>query len=1012
MNESALNALINLFAIFSTKGGKNYEEAKGILQEYLIIRLGIRNPEEYLSLFYEIFDLYSFDASLLTNEKTQELVTRICTQVKSKIHQSDQVIILLHFLELAMDDLIEMDESLYKTAADIFEIEERDFKLFKTFIFCENPEDLNEKGFLLVNNQPDSKSENLLHLQKDDLNGNLLVFHLPESKQFLFKYYGTDALLYEGQSIRKNHFYIFNQGGIIRGQLKTNIYYTEVAGIFFDYQSSNPLVFVSDHVTYHFPKTKNGLQEFTFAEKSGQLIAVMGGSGVGKSTLLNILNGTIKPQTGSIRINQFDIHENYDEIEGLIGYIPQDDLVIEELTVYQNVFFNAQLCLNNLSVSEIDKQVNNILKDLDLYEIRDMVVGDPIKKTLSGGQRKRLNTALELIREPAILFVDEPTSGLSSKDSEKIMVLLKQQAQQGRLVIVNIHQPSSFIYKLFDKLWIMDKGGYPIYAGNPIDAIVYFKEIANHIDADSCECSACGNVNPEQVLEIVENQRFDESGKLSQERVFTPEEFYTIYDKKIQQKVDPNQAIPSSELDSRFAKPSRLKQFGIFFKRNFTAKLSNRQYMILNLVQAPVLALVVGFLTKYRVDEGYFFGLNKNFPSFIFMSIVVMLFLGMSLSAEEIIRDRFILKRESFLRLSRLSYLNSKIVFLLIVSLIQSFLFVLVSYWILDIGDLMFRYWMILFVTAVFANLAGLNISAGLDSVVAIYISIPMLIIPQILLCGLIVPFDDIQSKSAKTNVVPIIGDVMVSRWAFEALAVDQFVYNDYTKNYFDIEREMAEYLMKGEVIIPELKAMIGEVSYNLATELKEKETKNSLRIIQSEMKDLESDSLASAFPKVGAFTEKDYTRAIGDEALVYLEDLRGLYKKLYSSAENYKDNLTSDLIDSLGKEELISLKKNHENDALRSLLMNESVRDFVRHANGKLQIRRGPVFQEAQTRIGRAHFYAAEKKVGNYYIPTFTFNILAILLMSLVLYISLYYNWLRKIIESVGNLKKILIKK
>ena len=102
-----------------------------------------------------------------------------------------------------------------------------------------------------------------------------------------------------------------------------------------------------------------------------------------------------------------------------------------------------------------------VLMDIDLIGIKNLAVGDPINKYISGGQRKRLNIALELIREPSVLFADEPTSGLSSMDSEMVMLLLKEQTLKGRLVIVNIHQPSSDIYKLFDKLLIMDKGGYP-----------------------------------------------------------------------------------------------------------------------------------------------------------------------------------------------------------------------------------------------------------------------------------------------------------------------------------------------------------------------------------------------------------------------------------------------------------------------------------------------------------------------------------------------------------------------
>ena len=140
------------------------------------------------------------------------------------------------------------------------------------------------------------------------------------------------------------------------------------------------------------------------------------------------------------------------------------------------LYFNAKLCFDNLSEEEINSRVDSVLKNLGLYEIRNIQVGSPLNKKISGGQRKRLNISLELIREPAIMFLDEPTSGLSSRDSENILDLLQELARKGKLLFIVIHQPSSEIFKMFDKLIILDTGGYLIYNGNPIDSIRIFQE--------------------------------------------------------------------------------------------------------------------------------------------------------------------------------------------------------------------------------------------------------------------------------------------------------------------------------------------------------------------------------------------------------------------------------------------------------------------------------------------------------------------------------------------------------
>ena len=143
--------------------------------------------------------------------------------------------------------------------------------------------------------------------------------------------------------------------------------------------------------------------------------------------------------------------------------------------------------METIAILQIAKLCVQTLKSIGLYETKDLKVGSPLKRLFSGGQRKRLNIALELIREPSIMFVDEPTSGLSSRDSENIMDLLKELSLKGKLIFVVIHQPSSDIFKMFDKLIILDRGGYPIYNGNPVDAVIYFKRLVQHVNSEESE---------------------------------------------------------------------------------------------------------------------------------------------------------------------------------------------------------------------------------------------------------------------------------------------------------------------------------------------------------------------------------------------------------------------------------------------------------------------------------------------------------------------------------------------
>jgi len=553
--------------------------------------------------------------------------------------------------------------------------------------------------------------------------------------------------------------------------------------------------------------------------KSGEMIGMLGRSGAGKSTLLNLLNGNLKPSKGSIQINSLDLNTAHDKLVGIIGYVPQDDLLIEELSVFRNLYINAQLCFSNLTSIELTQKVNNLLIELNLFEARDLKVGSALNKYISGGQRKKLNIALELIREPWVLYADEPTSGLSSSDSEEIMQLLSELAISGRIVFVNVHQPSSDIFKLFDKVLVLDNDGYAAYYGNPVDSIAYFHTQNNSQLSITDKCDVCGNLNTESIFRALEAKQVNDLGEYSNEREKSPEQWHALFIKTI----IPNHDIVKGQLpENRLILPGSLNQFKIFFHRNLLAKIANRSYVALALTISPVLAIILAFLCKSGIDpdtKQYAFGENENISAFLFMSVIVSLFVGLIISAEEIIKDRRILVRESFLRLSKSSYIYSKVSYLFALSAIQTFLFVFISNNILEMHGMLGRFWIILFSASCFANLLGLLISSVFNSVVVIYILVPLLIVPQILLSGVVVNFEKLNEKVSYGKFVPLVGDIMVSRWAFEALLVSQFRYNEFQSHFFEIEKQMSNVQFDYLFIIPELKDAISSLRYQPGAE-------------------------------------------------------------------------------------------------------------------------------------------------------------------------------------------------
>ena len=955
MTDIVLSSFISLFALFGKEEQVDEARAKKMLVSYLRHHFGIRNTDSYLELYSDMRGAYEMTDDL--NMNIQETVASICSSLHGKIRSIEESMLLLRLMEFCSGDGTYTDV-MFRTMAEEFSIPDSQYDEFLAF----------------VTNKP-TKHVKLHHI--DGFNGTLKTLLDEQSGLLIFTYMGDDTVLLNDVPVLQGTYQVWLQSSVLKGSSGTPVYYSSVIDVYnqengVDSKKIHSVEFCGRDINFRFPNSDNGMHHLSFTLHNGELLDIMGGSGTGKTTLLSLLNGSLAPQQGTITINGHSITEP--EAKNLIGLVPQDDLLIEELTVYQNLWFTAKLCFEGMSDADIDKRVLKTLKDLGLDAAKDLKVGSAINKYISGGQRKRLNIALELIREPAVLFLDEPTSGLSSADTEKVINLLKEQTLKGKLIVVNIHQPSSDVYKLFDRLWLLDKGGYPVYDGNPIDAIIYFKEAADYADAETSACPTCGNVNPEIVLNIIDEKSLSSTGELSDERKMTPQEWHELYLKKRKiQTVPAVSDVPPS--DQR--KPGVLKQFSIFLQRTIKTKITNVQYLCITLLQAPLLAVVCSLLTRYAPPEGYSVMDNKNLVSYFFMAVIVASFTGMSGSAEEIIRDRALLKRESFLRLSYGSYIWSKIVYMAGVSLLQTFLFIVIGNAIMGLHGLFFVWWAILFVTALLSNLVGLLLSQCLNSVVSIYISIPMLLIPQILLCGLVVSFSDLTPKSTTGNV-PIIGDVIPSRWAYEALAVTSFMDNPYEKPFFELDKQKYEnqYYNMG-------------FTYELQSQL---ETMNDEIKRGKEVKAEHMEVIRTNLPILTEFCGmKPYSGDYSYASLrSYLDEAERLLVNRGNKATLKADALMCSMIRQEGKEAVLELKRNNYNYKLEECVVGADQRRMLDIVDGHIVPRTGLIFLTPCNNMGRAPFYSSEKIVGSWHIKTLHFNLTVLLLMCCIVTVLL----------------------
>lgn len=1006
MSEKILQALMQLFAIGSALERLTFQ-SRQVVENFLRQQVSLQRVDEYLRLFDEFNAKYTGSGDDITRARKKIAFSsvralRICSEINKELNIRQKYIVFLRlaeFMHSSESTLTEPEKEFLDTVANVFNISHEETELCQALAFRKtNLVEFDSPHILIVSSDTSLKLKNANHLIHDNIHGYLIFLYLKEGGIFFLNYKGNDILSANGQPVDVFRSTVITQGAVLRSPGLKPLYYHDLILPFLNSNKEESFDFTAKNIDYIFGNGQQGLHNINFTVQSGNLTGIMGGSGAGKSTLLNVLNGSNAPTKGQVLINGKDIYtENI--AEGLIGNIPQDDLLIEELTVYQNLYYNTRLCFGELNHKEVDLKVIDVLDSLGLLETRDLKVGSVLNKTISGGQRKRLNIGLELVREPSILFVDEPTSGLSSRDAENVMDLLKQLALSGKLIFVVIHQPSSEIFRLFDQLFMLDAGGYPVYFGNPADALIYFKRTLHLTDAEQSECSLCGNINTEQLFNIIELHEVDEFGRSTNNRKITPKEWNELY----RENAPSIKEISDKELTiKKNKKANPFEQWKIFFTRDFLSKLSNRQYMLINLLEAPILALVLGFILRFSRSEKYELISNPNLPAFLFIGVIVALFMGLSVSAEEIIRDRKIRQREKFLHLSKMSYLLSKVSLLFLISAIQTICFVLIGNMMMGIHDMTFTYWIVFFSTSCCANLLGLNISAAMDSPVTVYILIPFLLIPQILLSGVIVRYDKLNPLITTQEGVPFIGNIMTSRWSYEALAVEQFANNPYERQFYSHDAAMSEATYKKDWWIPALKEKADRIERCIMENTSKDSLVSPIRFLRNELEKENSFSPAKREELLSQLDEKIITIEGVNKIEKELNFLTEHYIDVYNRSSEDKETMMNKINSSNSSGEFLLQQKNkYENESLEEMVRSSNQTDRILITEDHIVQRFEPIFhRNSKEMFLNAPMFSFEKHLGGEKLRTLITNLLVIWLMTIVLYLMLQIDLLRKVLK------------
>jgi ABC-type multidrug transport system ATPase subunit/pSer/pThr/pTyr-binding forkhead associated (FHA) protein len=490
-----------------------------------------------------------------------------------------------------------------------------------------------------------------------------------------------------------------------------------------------------------------------------EFVGLLGPSGAGKSTLMDSLNGMRPATTGHVLINNLDLYQHLDSIKQSIGYVPQDDIIHRELTVYRTLYYVARLRLSrDISVQEIDQIVGEVMDVTGLSERRDVPVGQ-----LSGGQRKRVSIAVELITKPSVIFLDEPTSGLDPATEEKIMKLFRQIAESGRTVILTTHAMENV--KLFDKIVVMMRGKL-VWYGEPMDALKHIKADSFKDLYDKLEAPIDEQVAKLQPLPPNAPKEQRQAFKLRKEQI--SEEVAENWKRKFQGTPEYQQNIVEPlrglKRDAPVIAPAKrrptvtdaLGQW-LTLARRYMEVLSRDKFNLLILFgQAPIIA----FLTYLVVAKDA----PRDFP--YFMLALVAVWFGTSISAREIIRERAVYNRERMVNLGLLPYVGSKLFVLSVIvgvqcALLYGTLKLFHFTGMMNLPGNALAQLLVMILTAMVGIALGLCISAIVKTSEMATSLVPLILIPQILFSGLV---------GVPQGVSKAVGTLMPATWSFDQM--------------------------------------------------------------------------------------------------------------------------------------------------------------------------------------------------------------------------------------------------
>ena len=758
MNRETLSSILKLFAISANKC--NNEDSNGIVfkfKTFLSKTIEDIYINEYTAEFEKALEEYASFSNKRLSLNSVRLI-KICNETSRNLSHDDRIQVLF-YLEKLLFPANEQSEEFMRLVADIYEIDERILDQIK------NLHSQNATGCHPI-------------ICKEERAGEFVVLY---ENLAVVKSFGE--IMVNNQRIRERETELVGINSVVSTAGHRKYYLKDLISLAGASNNGDKFSIILNDICIK-RKGKTFLHPLSCEMHSGELVGIMGRSGSGKTTLLKAIAGVEKSYSGQIykRSGNGDSHFSR-------SYLPQANALIPLFSVREHLEQRLDF------LQECDNRANRIKQALESVELEDfanniVAKSDGSSWQISGGQQKRLGIAMEMLANPEVFILDEPTSGLSSTDSLKIVALLRKIASEGKVVIASIHQPDYETFMMFDKILIIDDGGYPVFYGTPAESAEYFRRLAGKIDKESLIET---HFNPGVILNMI-TETVHNTEDPTPQRITSPEEWYAKF-------TETNKSTPLQsdikEVEHRKLNP--FKSFASQLKFSFRCDFHNKLRTAMLFAIPPAMTVAMSLITRFSHSDDYAYFSNPNIPAWLMMMLITAFFIGLVLSAHEFIFLRQFHRNEHVIANKSTSLTLAKITKYIVHSGIISVLMTLpataIEGCIFLFPSMFATIWLLTFCGC----LTSMILSLFFRSISTVYLLIPIIVIPQMIFSGGLVQYDNFNKHFVKDDGIPLFADLMPIRWADEACMTEAYLVNPIEQEIFDAKVSLYEIAEKLE---------------------------------------------------------------------------------------------------------------------------------------------------------------------------------------------------------------------